>query len=159
MIRRLASTSLFRFLPVKEISLEIALEKQHLNDRDVPVSLQRLLNVPQQMLLVHAGRSMDMCVHLSKAHVILFLTGLPLFHQCQIEKRQQQDSFGAVAVVSLMALLSIKRLVASPCAHCRNPGETQPSVRQVRGSHSGDCEADTWFTRSVFGRLKVFCCF
>ena len=106
MIRTLASTSLFRFLPVKEISLEIALEKQHLNDRDVPVSLQRLLNVPQQMLLVHAGRSMDMCVHLSKAHVILFLTGLPLFHQCQIEKRQQQDSFGAVALVSLMALLS-----------------------------------------------------
>ena len=157
MIRRLASTSLFRFLPVKEISLEIALEKQHLNDRDVPVSLQRLLNVPQQMLLVHAGRSMDMCVHLSKARVIFF-TGPPLFHQCQNEKRQQQDSFGAVAVASLMALLSIKRLVASPCAHCRSLGETQPSVRQVRGSHSGDCEADTWFTRSVFGRLKVFCC-
>ena len=76
MIRRLASTSLFRFLPVKEISLEIALEKQHLNDRDVPVSLQRLLNVPQQMLLVHARRSMDMCVHLSKARVI-FLDWTP----------------------------------------------------------------------------------
>ena len=75
MIRRLASTSLFRFLPVKEISLEIVLKKQHLNDGDVPISLQRLLNVPQQMLLVHARRSMDMCVHLSKAHMIFF-TGL-----------------------------------------------------------------------------------
>ena len=75
MIRTLASTSLFRFLPVKEISLEIVLKKQHLNDGDVPISLQRLLNVPQQMLLVHARRSMDMCVHLSKAHMIFF-TGL-----------------------------------------------------------------------------------
>ena len=102
MIQTLASMSLFRFLPVKEISLEVALKKQHLNDRDVPVSLQRLLNVPQQMLLVHTRRSMDMCVHLSNAHMIIF-TGLPLFHQRQNEKRQQQDSFGTEAVVSLMA--------------------------------------------------------
>ena len=36
----------------------------YLDDRDVPVRLQRLLDVPQQMLLVHAGSRMDMGVHL-----------------------------------------------------------------------------------------------
>ena len=36
----------------------------HLDDRNVSVSLQSLLDVPQQMLLVHAGSRMDMRVHL-----------------------------------------------------------------------------------------------
>ena len=35
-----------------------------LDDRNVPISLQSLLDVPQQMLLVHAGSRMDMGVHL-----------------------------------------------------------------------------------------------
>ena len=36
----------------------------YLDDRDVPVRLQRLLDEPQEMFLVHAGSRMDMGVHL-----------------------------------------------------------------------------------------------
>ena len=180
LIQTLASMSLFRFLPVKEISLEVALKKQHLNDRDVPVSLQRLLNVPQQMLLVHTRRSMDMCVHLSNAHMIFFYWTSPLSSAPKWKEATTRffwnRSCGQLDGIFLFRywsgaslkiaqydcphqFLSIKRLVTSPCAHCRNPYETQPSVQQVRGSRSGDCEADTWLTRSVFGRFKVVCCF
>ena len=43
----------------------------HLDDRNVPVRLQRLLDVPQQMLLIHAGGCVDVGVHLGGKSVQL----------------------------------------------------------------------------------------
>ena len=41
----------------------------HLDDRNVAVTLESLLDVPQQVLLVHAGSCVDVGVNLDKFNI------------------------------------------------------------------------------------------
>ena len=70
MTQKLVSMSSFRSPPVANMKSEFFSEMHHhLDDRNVAVTLESLLDVPQQVLLVHAGSCVDVGVHLAKFNI------------------------------------------------------------------------------------------
>ena len=68
--QKLVSMSSFRSPPVANMkSVFFSEMHHHLDDRNVAVTLESLLDVPQQVLLVHAGSCVDVGVHLAKFNI------------------------------------------------------------------------------------------
>ena len=88
--QKLVSMSSFRSPPVANMKSEFFSEMHHhLDDRNVAVTLESLLDVPQQVLLVHAGSCVDVGVHLDKFKTHWKWLNFILFGRCRnlCEKR------------------------------------------------------------------------